>query len=83
MEESKPWGNRDQTERTKVDLKDRIGETFTSNLSPTLRGRLIKVTKKKCYFEVIENPEYEKYNICAGQEEDMSTSVMETVKFDK
>lgn len=77
-----PWGNRENSERHKVDLKDRVGECFTSNLSPTLRGRLVEVTKKKSYFEIIENPDYEKYNYCEGRVEDIPTSIMETVKFD-
>ncbi len=44
-----------------------IGKVLNSNCFSTLKGRLIYIRDEKCYFELLENPEYPKYNHCAGQ----------------
>ena len=41
-------------------MKDMIGKILTSNMFPTLKGRLLYVWEGKCFFEVQPNPEYEK-----------------------
>ena len=38
------------------ELKTKIGWDTSQNQSPTLRGKLIKVNKKTCTFEVIQSP---------------------------
>jgi hypothetical protein len=48
-------------------LNEMIGRVLNNNCFPTMRGRLLYIQKDKCYFEIIENPEYPKYNHCAGQ----------------
>jgi len=44
-----------------------IGRVLNSNCFSTLRGRLLYIQDEKCYFEIIENPNYPKYNHCAGK----------------
>ena len=44
-----------------------IGKVLNSNCFSTLKGRLIYIRDEKCYFELLKNPEYPKYNHCAGQ----------------
>ena len=42
---------------TKIEeLKTKIGWETSQNQSPTLRGKLIKVNKKTCKFEVVKSP---------------------------
>ena len=50
-----------------TNLKDMIGRVLNSNLFSTFRGRLIYIQDGKCYFEILENEKYPKYNQCAGQ----------------
>jgi hypothetical protein len=38
------------------ELKSVIGKEVSQNQSPTLRGKLIKVNKKTCTFEVVKSP---------------------------
>ena len=38
------------------ELKTVIGKDVSENHSPTLRGRLLKVNKKTCTFEVVKSP---------------------------
>jgi hypothetical protein len=44
-----------------------IGRVLNSNCFPTFRGKLIYVRNEKCYFEILENPEFTKYNHCIGK----------------
>lgn len=62
-------------------LTEKIGYVLNSNLFPTLLGRLLYIQNDKCYFEIIENSEYIKYNICAGQIEYLPESMVTTMKF--
>jgi hypothetical protein len=38
------------------ELKSVIGKEVSQNNSPTLRGKLLKVNKKTCTFEVVKSP---------------------------
>jgi hypothetical protein len=57
------------TKRIEVnsDLKNMIGRVLNSNLFSTFRGKLLYIQNEKCYFEILENEKYPKYNQCAGQ----------------
>ena len=60
---------------------EKIGCVLNSNVFPTFLGRLIYIQNDKCYFEILENSEYTKYNMCAGQIEYLSESMVTTMKF--
>jgi hypothetical protein len=62
-------------------LYDLIGRVLNSNCFPTFRGKLIHVENERCYFEVIENEEYTKYNHCAGQVDYLPEHMVVTMKF--
>lgn len=62
---------------------DMIGKVTTSNVFPTFKGRLIHVEDWKCYFEIIENKEYTKYNHCAGQIEYLPEEMVVCMKFEE
>jgi hypothetical protein len=62
-------------------VTDKIGCVLNSNLFSTLLGRLLYVRDEKCYFEIIENSEYTKYNDCAGQIEYLPEHMVVTMKF--
>ena len=64
-------------------MKDMIGKILTSNMFPTLKGRLLYVWEGKCFFEIQPNPEYEKYNGCAGQVEYLPESIVITMNFEE
>ena len=57
------------TERIQLISKahEAIGKVTRSNCFPTLKGRLLYIKDERCYFEMLENDEYPKYNECAGQ----------------
>ena len=38
------------------ELKTAIGRVTSENHSPTLRGKLVKVNKKTCTFEIVPSP---------------------------
>ncbi len=38
------------------ELKSVIGKSTSQNQSPTLHGKLLKVNKKTCTFEVVKSP---------------------------
>jgi hypothetical protein len=60
---------------------DMIGHVLNSNLFSTFLGRLLYIQNDKCYFEIIENSEYTKYNYCAGQIEYLPEHMVVTMKF--
>jgi hypothetical protein len=60
---------------------DMIGHVLNSNLFSTFLGRLLYIQNDKCYFEIIENSEYTKYNDCAGQIEYLPEHMVVTMKF--
>ena len=47
--------------------KAMIGRVLFNNCFSTLRGKLIYIHDEKCYFEIIENPDFTKYNESSGQ----------------
>ena len=53
-----------------------IGKIFNSNMFSTMKGNLLYIDKGKCYFEIIENPNYLKYNDSAGQIEYLPESMV-------
>jgi hypothetical protein len=59
-----------------------IGKIFNSNMFSTMKGKLLYIDKGKCYFEIIENPEYPKYNHCAGQIEYLPESMVVCMEFE-
>lgn len=44
-----------------------IGRVLNSNCFATLRGRLLYIYNERCYFEIIENSNFTKYNHCVGK----------------
>jgi hypothetical protein len=62
---------------------DLIGRILNSNCFSTLRGKLIHVENDKCYFEIVENKEFTKYNHCAGQIDYLPESMVVTMKFEE
>lgn len=59
-----------------------IGRVLNSNCFPTLKGRLLYVHDEKCYFEMLENEEYPKYNNCAGQVEYLPEYMVVCMEFE-
>jgi hypothetical protein len=64
-------------------LYDLIGRVLNSNCFPTFRGKLIHVANERCYFELLENKEYTKYNHCAGQVDYLPEHMVITMKFEE
>ena len=65
------------------DLKKMIGCVARSNIFSTLRGKLLYIDNGKCYFEILENKEWPKYNQCAGQIEYLNEKTAVTIKFEE
>jgi hypothetical protein len=65
------------------DLKDCIGKVVSTNVSPTLRARLIKFNRDLSTFEVVEAEEGGpvKYNTAVGQTFEMPTQMAVTMNF--
>jgi len=66
-----------------TNLKNMIGKTLITNLFPTFRGELLYIQDGKCYFKLLENKDYPKYNMCAGQTEWLNEKIVVTAKFEK
>ena len=62
-------------------LYDLIGRTLNSNCFPTMKGRMIFIKEDRCYFEMLENENFTKYNQCAGQIEYLTSHMVITMKF--
>ena len=60
-----------------------MGRILNSNCFPTLRGKLVWIKDERCYFEVVENEEYTKYNNCAGQVDYLPEHMVITMKFEE
>ena len=74
------------TPRTnKIDKPDNyIGKLVNTNLSPTLKARLISVGKITSYFEVVET-DYEtikRNNTAVGQKFDVPTHIVYSMDFE-
>ena len=63
--------------------RNMIGRVLVSNLFSTFRGRLLYIQNDKCYFEIIENPEYTKYNESAGQIEYLPEHMVVCMEFEE
>jgi hypothetical protein len=59
-----------------------IGRTLNSNCFPTMKGRMIFIKEDRCYFEMLENDKFTKYNQCAGQIEYLTSHMVITMKFE-
>jgi len=64
-------------------LHKMIGRTLRTCLLPTYLGKLVYIKDDKCYFEVLPNPEWPKYNACAGQVEYINDHHVVTMKFEE
>ena len=49
------------------ELKDNIGKIGRTAFSPTYKAKLTSIEKDKCWFEVTENNQMERYNSTVGQ----------------
>jgi hypothetical protein len=65
------------------DMKKMVGRTLRCNLFPTFLGRLLYTQKERCYFVMVENPDFTKYNSCAGQVEYLNENMVLTMKFEE
>jgi hypothetical protein len=65
------------------DLKECIGKIVSTNISPTLRARLIHFNRDLSTFEITEAEEGGpvKYNTAVGQTFQMPTQMVVTMKF--
>lgn len=65
------------------DLKDCIGKKVSTNISPTLRARLLKFNRDFSTFEVAEADENGpiKYNTAVGQTFEIPTHMAVTMNF--
>jgi hypothetical protein len=54
-------------ETTIKHIKEVIGRITYTNLSPTMKARLISYDKDKSYFEVLPHEKHIKHNDCSGQ----------------
>jgi hypothetical protein len=64
-------------------LYNLIGRTLNSNCFPTMKGRLVWINNERCYFEIIENEDFPKYNHCAGQIEYLPEHMVIAMKFEE
>ena len=62
---------------------DAIGKVLNSNCFATMKGKLLYVQDEKCYFEILENPDYTKYNSCAGRIEYLPEHMVVCEKFEE
>ena len=60
-----------------------IGRVLNNNCFSTLRGKLIYIQDEKCYFEIVENTEFTKYNHCAGQVEYLPEYMVVCLEFEE
>jgi hypothetical protein len=73
------------TPRIKIveDLKECVGKSVSTNLSPTLRAKLIRFNRDLSLFEISEADEDgpTKYNSAAGKTFEIPTQMALTLKF--
>jgi hypothetical protein len=48
-----------------------------------MKGRLVWINNERCYFEIIENEDFPKYNHCAGQIEYLPEHMVIAMKFEE
>jgi hypothetical protein len=63
-------------------LKEMIGRIAVSNCFPSLRGRLLYIYNEKCYFEILKNPEYPKFDCCEGNLEYLPEEMVRSMRFE-
>lgn len=54
-------------EATIPSLKSAIGRLVSTNISPTMRGKLLSYDSEKSYFEVTKHESNDQYVNCVGQ----------------
>jgi hypothetical protein len=54
-------------EATIPSLKSAIGKLVSTNISPTMRGRLLRFDSEKSYFEVTKHESNDQHIKCVGQ----------------
>ncbi len=54
-------------EETIPSLKSAVGRLVSTNISPTMRGRLLHYDKERSYFEVTKHESNDRYVNCVGQ----------------
>jgi hypothetical protein len=54
-------------EATIPSLKSAIGKLASTNISPTMRGRLLHYDKERSYFEVTKHESNDQHVKCVGQ----------------
>lgn len=60
-----------------------IGKVVSSNCFATLKAKLLYVHDGKCYFEALPNPDYPKYNDCAGQIDYLPEEMVVCMRFEE
>jgi hypothetical protein len=60
-----------------------IGRVLSSNCFPTMRGKMIYIREDRCFFEMVENDQFPKYNQCAGQIEYLPEYMVVTMDFEE
>jgi hypothetical protein len=63
-------------------LKKMVGRVLCSNTFPTFYGKLLYTENERCYFEMLPNPKFNKYNACAGQIEYLNEQIVLMSKFE-
>jgi hypothetical protein len=63
-------------------MKKMVGRTLRCNMFPTLLGRLLYTHQERCYFVMVENDKWTKYNNCAGTVEYLNEHTVMTMKFE-
>jgi hypothetical protein len=53
--------------KTFEDIKEAIGKVTYTNISPTMKAKLIGYDGDKSWFEILPHEEHTQYNSCAGQ----------------
>jgi len=76
-------GGRNKITPRYYNLSKMIGRTLRTCLLPTYLGKLLYIEDDKCYFEVLPNPEWTKYNSCAGKVEYIHEHHVVTMKFEE
>ena len=54
-------------EETIPNLKSAVGKLVSTNISPTMRGRLLHYDKERSYFEVTKHESNDQHIKCVGQ----------------
>lgn len=69
--------------RIHKNINELIGGIANSNCFPTMRGKFIYIKDDRCYFEMVANDIYPKYNYCVGKIEYLLDHMVATMKFEE